>query len=152
MKKIIDDLIFRTLEENEINEILELEKSQSVHILSKNIISQELKNSLNSKYFVATYESEIIAYISISVVLDICDISSIVVKKEYEKNGVGSYLLTKVFEKCKSMEVKKILLEVRKSNEKAIKLYTKNNFTKIAERKNYYTSPKEDAYIFEYML
>ena len=67
MKKIIDDLIFRTLEENEINEILELEKSQSVHILSKNIILQELKNSLNSKYFVATYKGEIIAYISISI-------------------------------------------------------------------------------------
>lgn len=152
MKKMINELNFRALKENEINEILEVEKSQSVHILNFNIISKELNESLNSKYFVATYKNEIVAYISISIVLDICDISSIVVKKKYEKNGIGTYLLNKVFEICKNSKVNKILLEVRKSNEKAINLYTKNNFKKIAERKDYYLKPKEDAYIFEYIL
>jgi len=40
-----------------------------------------------------------------------------------------------------------VFLEVRKSNEAAIALYKKHGYKPVGLRKNYYTSPVEDAVI-----
>ena len=40
-----------------------------------------------------------------------------------------------------------VSLEVRVSNDKAIKLYEKNGFININTRKNYYDDNHEDAYL-----
>jgi ribosomal-protein-alanine N-acetyltransferase len=40
-----------------------------------------------------------------------------------------------------------LVLEVRASNDPAIKLYEKLEFAQIGRRKNYYRNPKEDAII-----
>lgn len=152
MNNIKHNLNFRLLKKNEINELIDLENSQDVHILSFSSIVEDFKKSKTSKYYVATYNEKIIGYINISIVCDVCDIYSIVVGKTYEQKGVGTYLIEKVIAICQKKDVKKILLEVRKSNTNAISFYKTNGFKKIYERKNYYTNPSEDAYILEYTL
>ena len=63
---------------------------------------------------------------------------NIFVEEEYRSKGIGtklmSYLITKAIEK----QVVNITLEVRLSNESAIKFYEKNGFKKVSTRKNYY--------------
>ena len=44
---------------------------------------------------------------------------------------------------------RKVLLEVRKSNNPAINFYLKFNFKITGDRKNYYSNPIEDAYVME---
>ncbi len=44
---------------------------------------------------------------------------------------------------------RKVLLEVRKSNNPAINFYLKFNFKITGDRKNYYSNPIEDAYVIE---
>ena len=76
------------------------------------------------------------------------DILHIVVKKEERKKGIATSLLERAFEEVKKIELKALFLEVRESNIPAIKTYEKAGFTKIAERKNYY-SDKETAIVMK---
>lgn len=134
----------------DIDEVINLEDTHNLHILSKNIITEDLKND-NNHYFIAKINDEIVAYLAISYLLDTADIISIVVAKKHTKKGIASLLLNYFFNFCKENKIEKILLEVRESNTAAQNLYLKHGFIKISERKNYYES-KETAYIMEKII
>lgn len=70
---------------------------------------------------------------------------SISVRNEMQSKGIGTLLLKSMLDQCKVMNYKKIFLEVRVSNEKAINFYEKFGFSKDAIRNNYYTDNSEDA-------
>ncbi|MNI69677.1 Protease synthase and sporulation negative regulatory protein PAI 1 [compost metagenome] len=82
------------------------------------------------------------------MLVDHLDIDSIVVDKDYQKNGVATSLLNKVLEYAKENKIYDVFLEVRKSNSNAILLYKKFNFEHINTRKRYYPDNGEDALIF----
>ena len=63
------------------------------------------------------------------------------------RKKIGEALLYQAIENCYSNGVKYITLEVRVSNEKAIKLYEKYGFKSLGTRKGYYQDNNEDALI-----
>lgn len=46
---------------------------------------------------------------------------------------------------CQEKQPGFLTLEVRQSNENAIRLYSNAGFVKVGERKNYYSEPAENA-------
>ena len=66
--------------------------------------------------------------------------------------GKAQALLHQAFKKCAGEGVEQILLEVRESNEAAIKLYVKLGFNEISLRRNYYRDPQEHAVIMQKIL
>ena len=64
----------------------------------------------------------------------------------------GKMLIEHFLQEVKKIGVKNVYLEVRCSNQKAIKLYEKYNFKRIGIRKNYYRkdkkNQKEDGLIY----
>lgn len=145
---VINNITIKKLEKNDINKILQIEKSQNVTILKETVILDDMSNSNNTLYFGAIYNDIIVGYIAITYIIDTIDILSIVTMKNYENIGVATLLLEYIFNFAKKNNVNKIFLEVRTSNTKAINLYEKNNFKLISKRKNYYTDTKEDALIY----
>ena len=83
-------------------------------------------------------------FIHIQTGLDIIDLLNIIVKPEYQNQGIGSVLLKYIID---NKQDKKIMLEVRSKNINAIKLYQKYDFKIINIRKNYYKD--DDAIIME---
>lgn len=83
-------------------------------------------------------------FIHIQNGLDIIDILNIIVKPEYQNQGIGSVLLKYIID---NKQDKKIMLEVKSKNINAIKLYQKYDFKIINIRKNYYKD--DDAIIME---
>ena len=83
-------------------------------------------------------------FIHIQNGLDIIDLLNIIVKREYQNQGIGSVLLKYIID---NKQDKKIMLEVRSKNINAIKLYQKYDFKIINIRKNYYKD--DDAIIME---
>ena len=77
------------------------------------------------------------------------DLESIVVKKEYQRKHIASYLLDFLFNIAKKKNVVSIFLEVRTSNIKAQNLYRKYGFEIINIRKKYYKDNLEDAFIMK---
>ncbi len=92
-------------------------------------------------------KGELVAYINGTNVDGYSEIYNVAVDKEYRGNGLG-YLLLKLFEAEVYSPKTEISLEVRKSNIPAIKLYEKAGFKRVGERKNFYTCPTEDAYVY----
>ena len=98
----------------------------------------------NETIFIYKENNNIKGFIHTQNGLDIIDLLNIIVKPEYQNQGIGSVLLKYIID---NKEDKKIMLEVRSKNINAIKLYQKYNFKIINIRKNYYKD--DDAIIME---
>lgn len=126
--------------------IAEIEKERFSAPWSENSIKSAMDN--NTVFFLAKKENKTLGYVGLSVVADEGYITNIATKKEAEKQGVATALLTKVCEYSLQKELAFFSLEVRKSNCGAINLYKRFLMEAVGERKNFYQNPKEDALIF----
>ena len=102
----------------------------------------------NTIFLVAKHDEKIAGYAAVMCVLDEGNLVSIAVDEEFRNLGIASELLDIAYEEAKMRGVTSINLEVRQSNTPAIKLYEKENFEQIGERKNFYSKPTEDAILF----
>lgn len=82
---------------------------------------------------------------------DYVDIINFGTHPDFRKQGYGNKLLDYAINYIKKIGFRKINLEVRVSNEPAIKLYTKLNFLEIQKRLNYYND-NEDAIMMQLLL
>ena len=98
----------------------------------------------NETIFIYKENNNIKGFIHTQNGLDIIDLLNIIVKPEYQNQGIGSVLLKYIID---NKQDKKIMLEVRSKNINAIKLYQKYDFKIINIRKNYYKD--DDAIIME---
>lgn len=131
----------------DIDEILRIQKSQNVKILTRGMLQNDIESSI-SMYYVAKIEQQIVGFIAAIYLTDHIDIEAIVVDKDYVRQHIASELLDYIIVLAKSYKVQKLFIEVRVSNIPAIFLYEKYNFKQISLRKKYYQN-KEDAYVYE---
>ncbi|MCP4761557.1 MAG: GNAT family N-acetyltransferase [archaeon] len=75
-----------------------------------------------------------------------CHIANFVIKKGYWGKGIGNRFLIDILNKIRKENCDYIILEVNKSNERAIELYHKHGFHIIGELTDYYASGA-DAFV-----
>lgn len=98
-------------------------------------------------FLVARCGGEAAGYIGMYQVLEEGDITNVAVFPAHQKRGVGQALVSALLRAAAERGIRQMTLEVRVSNEAAIRLYEKNGFVSEGIRKNYYDKPKEDAQI-----
>ena len=101
------------------------------------VFKSELESD-SSHYLVVKDNSKIIGFGVIKVSIPDADIMNIIIKKNYRKHGIGSFLMRELINFASSLGVKNLFLEVNEKNSYAISLYQKFNFKEISIRKNYY--------------
>ena len=79
--------------------------------------------------------------------MDEGEITNVAVAPVERCHGVGGMLLTELLKIAENKGVARIVLEVRASNDSAIRLYERNGFVQCGMRKGFYEFPKEDAYV-----
>ena len=89
-------------------------------------------------------DGTLLGYAVLSTVLDEGNLDNIAVAPEARRNGIADALLSTLTTFGRE-HLACLMLEVRSSNVPAIALYEKHGFAAVGRRKNYYTSPKEDA-------
>lgn len=95
---------------------------------------------------IAVYTNDqIIGIIVYSIIYERSEINYILVKPEYRQQGIGLKLLNFAIEDSKNNHCESISLEVNKTNQPAINLYSQTDFKIKAIRSNYYQG--EDAYL-----
>ena len=95
-------------------------------------------------------ESPVIAgFVIFHVAASSCEIYNFAVDRQHARTGIGSRLMDSVVKESLRRYATRVLLEVRKSNEVAIKFYDRFGFKPLGERKNYYSNPTEDAIVME---
>ena len=106
-------------------------------------------DSLNHHHqaWVLAENDTIIGYSVMMMVLDEAHLLNISICIAMQGKGWGRYLLELMMNKARELGAINLLLEVRVSNERAIKLYEKVGFNEMAIRRNYYPAieGREDA-------
>ncbi|MEG3308606.1 ribosomal protein S18-alanine N-acetyltransferase [Streptococcus suis] len=108
---------------------------------------EQIASSMTSQdedYYLAYEGQELVGFLAVQTVLDEMEILQIAVKADFQRLGIASQLMAAVMDWEGD-----IFLEVRKSNSAAQALYTRQHFTKIGKRKDYYRNPVEDAVIMK---
>ncbi len=143
--KEIADFFVKPMEEKHIDSVVLLEKECFSSPWSQQTLTQAMK--ANTKFFVFEKKGTVMGYIGISCVLDEGYVTNVAVFQAHRKKGVATALVKRVLRLRDEIGLSFVSLEVRRSNQNAISLYQKFGFTQEGLRKNFYTSPQEDAII-----
>ena len=139
------DIKINTMKINDLENIKDILVTDFDDFWTYNILKDELASD-NSKYIVATLNSEIVGFAGIKVAGDQADVMNIVTNKAYRKQGIGTLLLNSLISICKDLNLTSIFLEVNQNNYPAIILYESIGFKKIGIRKNYYKD--NDGFVY----
>ena len=110
-------------------------------------IETELLNEDKKLYYVVEDANDVVGYAGAWLVYDEGQITNIAIRPSARRQGFGAKLTSALIEECFKRGMHEIFLEVRISNLSALSLYRQLGFTVKGMRKNYYSEPKEDAYI-----
>ena len=80
------------------------------------------------------------------------EIYNIAVNKKYRRVGIGRELLNNSLKIIASKNISQVFLEVRESNQDALKFYVRNGFETFGFRKNFYSFPSEGAILMRALL
>ena len=81
------------------------------------------------------------AFAVIRILAGEAEIITLGVLPDYRKHNIASAMVREIVNYCQHNQVNSLFLEVRQSNQSAIKLYHNAGFKVIAIRKEYYRNP-----------
>ena len=109
--------------------------------------AEELQNPL-AHFLVAEDGGSVCGYIGVQEICGEGYIANVAVFPQYRRQGTASALLTAAIEGAKRRGCAFLTLEVRESNDAAIRLYTRFGFRCVGTRKAFYRDPVEDAKLY----
>jgi ribosomal-protein-alanine N-acetyltransferase len=90
---------------------------------------------------------ELVGYVVNSRYVDAWHVMNVAVEPGHQGRGIATALLERLFELTREDERRGYTLEVRVSNDAAVRLYEKLGFEPRGIRRGYYTDNREDALI-----
>ena len=145
---MVENVKIRRMCADDLDRIVEIEAGvYGEHHWPKSSFFEELSNDFSRYYVLFDKDNKLVGYAGCWHILEECHITNIAVDKDFHRRKYGEILLKTVIDGCYKEKVKYITLEVRASNEPAIKMYEKYGFTSFGKRKGYYQDNNEDAYI-----
>lgn len=137
----------RLMNKNDLEVIVQLEEQLFSSAWSKDDYVYEIDQNPYGYYCVLEENQHIIGYIGLWIIFEQIQITTIGVDKEYQGKGYADMLMQYVMDVAQKKQCQTMSLEVRVSNQVAVKLYQKYGFEKVSIRKNYYKDNHEDAYL-----
>lgn len=147
--------LIRLMRPEDLEQVMCIERTSFESPWTKNNFFDEFKNSDLSIQLVMEVDGRIISFAIVWIIIDECHLANIAVHPDYRRKGVGKIMLDRIIDIAREKNCKKIMLEVRKSNQPAIELYMKYRFEKVGIRKNYYHDGfmrQEDAVLMDLNL
>jgi ribosomal-protein-alanine N-acetyltransferase len=132
----------------DIDAVLAIEEASFTSPWTKEMYLAEFENTGVAYFSLAkTAASRIVGFCSFWRVLDELHINNLAVAPEHRRSRAGTALLSRVLEDGAKMGAVRATLEVRHSNEPALRLYERFGFTVAGIRRGYYSNPVEDALV-----
>jgi len=95
--------------------------------------------------WVAERDSSVVGFLIARRAASDLDILNFAVRKDARRRGIGTSLLREALAWSKTFSAEKALLEVRASNQAALRFYERHGFRTAGRRPRYYTAPVDDA-------
>ena len=148
-------MTIRKMKESDLPAVSRIEKLNHIQPWSENVLT----DCYHSDYlcFVAEEngcQKELTGYLILSQVLEEAHLLNLCVSLESQGLGLGRKLTARGIKEVVKGRARKMFLEVRRSNLKALSLYESFGFREIGIRKNYYqgSSLSEDAVVMALVL
>jgi ribosomal-protein-alanine N-acetyltransferase len=134
--------------QRDLDAIAEIARQSFPNPWTREMFAQELSQQpLARGYVLRSPEDTVAAFCTCWLVVDELHINTVAVRPELRRQGLARMLLEYVFREASARGARHVLLEVRRSNVAAIRLYEELGFAVEAVRAGYYPSPSEDALI-----
>ncbi len=132
------------MQSEHISQIAEIERLCFSLPWSENALRDEIENE-NAHFLAAVVGQKVTGYIGIIEICGEADITNVAVHPDFRRLGIAQKLLNSAEEGAIQRSCESITLEVRESNEAAIRLYSGNGYKTVGIRKNFYEKPTENA-------
>jgi len=146
VSKALMDILIRDLKPEDVSAVLTIEKASFTTPWSEILFMNEIFKP-RSLPKAALIGEKIVGYICANYLLDEAHILNVTVNPDFRQQGIASQLVDYMVDLLNKEGCRTIFLEVRISNEAALRMYEKAGFRIISARKAYYTLPTEDAVI-----
>ena len=98
-------------------------------------------------YLAAEKDGCLVGYAGMWISLDEGEITNVAVAQQEQGQGIGRMLMEQLLTEAETAGVASCVLEVRKSNVRAIALYESMGFQRAGTRRNFYEAPVEDGIV-----
>lgn len=139
-------MLIRKMEARDVSGVAKIEQENFSMPWSEKAFMDSLSQK-EALFLVAEEEDRVLGYIGIYLSFEEGEITNVSVDSSSRNKGVGSELVEQLKKEAQARGTEKIFLEVRVSNEPAIRLYEKQGFEQVGCRKNFYEKPREDAWV-----
>lgn len=137
-------MTIREMQVEDLDQVIALEEELfSVPWTKEGFFSFLLRD--NTLFLVVEEKEQILGYCGVMLVLDEGEITNVAVSAKRQREGIGQFLLEGLFLLLRERGIRVLHLEVRESNQTALRLYERVGFQRDGLRRNYYTDPVEDA-------
>ena len=141
---------YRLARMSDFEDVLKLENECFIEPYSRKDLLYEFEENPVNKIIVAEHDGKVIGFIDYLITFNSATIMQIAVSKEFRNVGIGTRLLMQMeesFPKDINEIVESVTLEVRVSNQPAVKLYTKNGYQIVVVKRNYYKDGENAIYM-----
>lgn len=148
----VPDILIRPMSENDVSEVIAVERASYQFPWSEGIFRDCLRVGYVCR--VVTVNDAIIGYGVMSVGAGEAHILNLCIGDAYRCRGVGRRLLTYLIDRGAAAGMSEAFLEVRPSNTSAIRLYLSVGFEQVGMRRGYYQAVggREDAAVLKLAL
>ncbi len=142
------EILLRVMTPEDVPEVAAIEREAFSDPWSEAGFASELTQSY-ALYLTAHLktDSAIVGYCGFLQSMEEAEIVNVAVREDCRGRGIGYRMLLDLMERGRDRGVRYFTLEVRRSNEPALRLYEKLGFVQVGFRKDFYEKPAEDAFI-----
>lgn len=142
------DIVINEIRHEDLDQIMAIERTSFPTPWPRQFFDSELKSSYSFKR-VSKIDNTIVGYIIAWKIYDEVHILNVAVHPQYRRMGIGTDLIRDCISYFLTKGVNSTLLEVRKTNLSAQRLYEKLGFQAIGLRRGYYRDTGEDAIVMQ---
>ena len=149
-----EQLTYAPMVVGDIDDVFALETSVYPHPWTRGNFVDSLSSGYNC-WVLRDAAGQLVGYFLLMAVVDEAHLLNVAVAKERQREGLGRYLLDKIAACARGLTMDSILLEVRPSNLRALKIYETYGFSEIGRRRAYYPAhngQREDAIVMKVPL
>ena len=149
MVQIREQLMIEPMREADVPAVQIIERDIFSTPWPRNAYYRELASRNSAHYIVLRRQrdDEIVGYAGMWRMYDEAHVTTIGVRHDMQHGGFGRVLFAALVQAAYDMGAKWVTLEVRTSNENAMRMYEAFGFKVIGRRKGYYTDNGEDAIV-----
>jgi ribosomal-protein-alanine N-acetyltransferase len=147
-------LDYAPMQAGDVDEVHALEQSVFPHPWSRANFADSLASGYDA-WVLRDADGVLVGYFLLMYAVDEAHLLDVAVAAQRQGQGLGRYLLDKIMARARQKGMESVLLEVRPSNLRALRVYKEYGFGEIGRRKGYYPAhggQREDAIVMRLVL